>query len=83
MSEDAELLGALKLAREWVEFVANQCSYYGCTAETCGSKRAEVDLAIVDAAIASASSDKGIPIHPTALAEKGIPGLATREVEGE
>jgi hypothetical protein len=23
----------------------------------------------------------GIPIHPTALAEKGIPGLATREVE--
>jgi hypothetical protein len=27
--------------------------------------------------------DPGIPIHPTALAEKGIPGLATREVEGE
>jgi hypothetical protein len=27
--------------------------------------------------------DPGIPIHPTALTEKGIPGLATREVEGE
>jgi hypothetical protein len=25
------------------------------------------------------SMDKGIPIHPTALAEKGIPGLATRD----
>ena len=48
-------IDALKLAREWVEGTALACGYHGCTPETCASKRAELDLLVIDAAIARAS----------------------------
>jgi hypothetical protein len=64
VSEDqADLLSALKAAGEWVEFVALQCSYYECTPENCGSKRAEIVLTQIDRAIERHSADPGIPVY--------------------
>lgn len=58
-----ELMEALKLAREWVEGTSLACVYCGCTPDPCASKRAEQDLAIIDAAITNARGEGHAPLE--------------------
>jgi hypothetical protein len=52
-----ELVEALKLGREWTEWVAVQCGHRDCTPENCTSKMAAEDLAKIDAAISAMQAD--------------------------
>jgi hypothetical protein len=45
------VIEALKIGRAWTESAAVACGYRGCTPETCTSKRAELDLSKIDAAL--------------------------------